>query len=46
MSGTQRADISIGAAVEIVLKKDQRNGALTEGVVMKILTKSFILLDL
>ena len=40
MSGTQRADISIGAAVEIVLKKDQRNGALTEGVVMKILTKS------
>lgn len=40
MSGTQRADISIGADVEIVLKKDQRTGVLTEGTVMKILTKS------
>jgi uncharacterized repeat protein (TIGR03833 family) len=40
MSGTQRTDISIGAAVEIVLKEDQRNGKLTEGIVMNILTKS------
>jgi uncharacterized repeat protein (TIGR03833 family) len=40
MSGTQRSDISIGAAVEIVLKEDQRSGELTEGVVMNILTKS------
>ena len=40
MNGTQRADISIGAAVEIVLKQDQRSGTLTEGIVMKILTKS------
>jgi uncharacterized repeat protein (TIGR03833 family) len=40
MSGTQRTAISIGAAVEIVLKKDQRTGALTEGVVQDILTKS------
>lgn len=40
MNGTQRAAISIGAAVEIVLKKDQRTGTLTEGVVQNILTKS------
>jgi len=40
MSGTNRADISIGAAVAIVLKKDQRSGELTEGIVASILTKS------
>ncbi|MFT4771012.1 MAG: putative repeat protein (TIGR03833 family) [Cryomorphaceae bacterium] len=40
MSGTQRTAISIGAAVDIVLKKDQRTGTLTEGVVKNILTKS------
>lgn len=40
MNGTQRKDISIGAAVRIVLKKDQRSGALTEGIVQNILTKS------
>lgn len=40
MNGTQRKDISIGAAVRIVLKKDQRTGALTEGIVQNILTKS------
>lgn len=40
MSEILRADISIGAAVEIVLKKDQRTGTLTEGIVMDILTKS------
>lgn len=40
MNGTQRSDITIGATVEIVLKKDQRTGALTEGVVKDILTKS------
>ena len=40
MNGTERSDISIGSAVEIVLKKDQRNGTLTEGIVMNILTKS------
>ena len=40
MSGTQRTDVSIGAAVEIVLKEDQRSGELTEGIVMNILTKS------
>jgi len=40
VSGTQRTAISIGAAVEIVLKKDQRTGALTGGIVQDILTKS------
>lgn len=40
MSGTQRSNISVGASVEIVLKKDQRTGALTQGIVKDILTKS------
>ena len=40
MNGTQRSDIVIGATVEIVLKKDQRTGVLTEGIVKYILTKS------
>ncbi len=40
MNGTLRADISIGAEVEIVLKEDQRTGTLTEGIVKDILTKS------
>jgi len=38
--GTSRADIRPGLAVAIVLKKDQRTGRLTEGVVKDILTKS------
>ncbi|EFL50476.1 Protein of unknown function DUF2196 [Solidesulfovibrio fructosivorans JJ]] len=38
--GTKRADIRPGLPVSIVLKKDQRTGALTEGVVKDILTKS------
>jgi len=40
MNGTQRKNISIGKEVEIVLKKDQRTGKLTKGVVKDILTKS------
>lgn len=40
MSGTKRSDISIGASVEIVLKKDQRSGTLTKGIVKDILTSS------
>lgn len=40
MNGTQRAAINIGSAVEIVLKKDQRTGHLTSGIVATILTKS------
>jgi len=40
MNGKQRVDIKEGLAVKIVLKKDQTSGALTEGVVAAILTKS------
>ncbi|MEN8231782.1 MAG: YwbE family protein [Thermodesulfobacteriota bacterium] len=40
MDGTKRADIKPGAKVSIVLKKDQRSGKLTEGIVKDILTKS------
>lgn len=40
MTGTNRRDIQIGAVVKIVLKKDQRSGVITEGVVKDILTKS------
>jgi uncharacterized repeat protein (TIGR03833 family) len=40
MSGTQRNKIKPGMRVAIVLKKDQRSGALTEGVVKDILTNS------
>ena len=40
MSGTNRADISKGLSVSIVLKKDQRSGTLTKGVVQDILTNS------
>lgn len=40
MDGTIRADIKPGAQVHIVLKKDQRTGRLTGGIVKDILTKS------
>ncbi len=40
MTGQTRSDIRIGAEVDIVLKKDQRSGALTRGKVKDILTKS------
>ncbi|AKG04895.1 hypothetical protein AAV35_008820 [Salimicrobium jeotgali] len=40
MAGKMRKDIKAGQKVSIVLKKDQRSGALTEGVVKDILTKS------
>ena len=40
MDGTRRADIHPGLNVAIVLKKDQRTGTLTEGVVKNLLTKS------
>ncbi len=40
MSGTERAEIKVGALVDIVLKKDQRSGILTRGHVQKILTNS------
>jgi uncharacterized repeat protein (TIGR03833 family) len=40
MSGTNRSNIKPGMQVAIVLKKDQRTGNLTEGIVQDILTKS------
>jgi len=36
----KRANIKSGQAVKIVLKKDQRSGVLTEGVVKDLLTNS------
>jgi uncharacterized repeat protein (TIGR03833 family) len=40
MSGQERKNINPGAEVQIVLKKDQRTGKLTRGIVRDILTKS------
>ena len=40
MNGTDRKNIKPGLKVRIVLKKDQRSGELTEGVVKDLLTKS------
>lgn len=40
MNGQDRKNIRPGLAVAIVLKKDQRSGKLTEGVVRDILTSA------
>ncbi len=40
MSGQRRSDIHAGLSVKIVLKKDQRSGILTAGIVKDILTNS------
>ncbi|MED3727905.1 YwbE family protein [Priestia filamentosa] len=40
MNGQSRANIHAGLLVKIVLKKDQRTGKLTEGIVKDILTNS------
>lgn len=40
MQGTARSNIKEGMEVGIVLKKDQRSGKLTYGVVQDILTNS------
>ena len=40
MDGNRRCNIRPGLRVSIVLKKDQRTGKLTEGIVKDILTKS------
>ncbi|MHC1598065.1 MAG: YwbE family protein [Candidatus Methanofastidiosia archaeon] len=40
MDGTIRNNITQGLRVAIVLKKDQKTGKLTTGVVQNILTKS------
>ncbi len=39
-NGKVRSDIRPGLMVDIVLKKDQRTGRLTQGVVKDILTNS------
>lgn len=40
MDGTERSLIKPGIKVAIVLKKDQKSGKLTEGIIMDILTNS------
>ncbi|MEC3881347.1 YwbE family protein [Parapedobacter sp. 10938] len=40
MDGKNRKDIYPGLEVAIILKKDQRTGQLTEGVVKDILTSA------
>lgn len=40
MNGQNRTNISSGIEVNIVLKKDQKTGQLTKGIVKDILTKS------
>ncbi|MCI5221316.1 MAG: YwbE family protein [Candidatus Electrothrix sp. AR4] len=40
MDGRNRLGIKPGLEVKIVLKKDQRSGRLTEGIVKDILTNS------
>ena len=40
MVGTIRENIKIGSSVGIVLKKDQKSGIITKGIVGRLLTKS------
>lgn len=40
MNGKDRKNIKAGAEVLIVLKKDQRSGKLTRGLVKDLLTRS------
>ena len=40
MNAIRRADIKPGMKVAVILKKDQKTGRLTQGVVRDILTKS------
>lgn len=40
LDGRKRKNIAIGQVVEIVLKKHQRTGELTEGIVKRILTNA------
>jgi len=42
MDGKLRSVIKPGIRVSIVLKKDQRTGILTEGIVKEILTSSSV----
>ena len=38
--GKNRENVGIGLSVGIVLKKDQKSGKITQGIVKRILTKS------
>jgi len=40
MNGQNRNDIYPGLEVDIILKKDQRSGKLTRGIVKELLTSS------
>ncbi|PWG82329.1 YwbE family protein [Pararcticibacter amylolyticus] len=40
MNGQYRKDIFPGLEVDIILKKDQRSGKLTRGIVKNLLTSS------
>ena len=40
MTGKNRRDIKPGIEVDIIMKKDQRSGKLTRGIVKDILTRS------
>jgi len=40
MNGTYRSAVHTGQRVAIVLKKNQRSGDLTKGIVQNVLTKS------
>ncbi len=40
MNGQNRSDIYPGLEVDIILKKDQRTGTLTRGIVDKLLTSA------
>lgn len=40
MTGQNRNELRPGIEVQIVLKKDQRTGTLTRGIIQTVLTKS------
>ena len=40
MNGQNRSDIYPGLEVDIILKKDQRSGKLTRGIVQALLTSA------
>ena len=40
MNGQNRADVQIGALVDVLLKQNQSTGTLTRGHVKRLLTKS------
>jgi len=40
MNGQNRSDIYPGLEVDVILKKDQRSGKLTRGIVERLLTSS------